>query len=84
MEDVPKDMKVLKILGMLNSDWKQEWGGGFTWNDKTYYAKPGSFYVFDPRNISRKLMKNCLRRNPRRQLHLWRKMIILKLMSQRS
>ena len=49
MDDVPKNMKVLKVLGVLNSDWKQEWGGGFTWNGKTYYAKPGSFYVFDPR-----------------------------------
>ena len=36
-----KNMKVLKVLGVLNSDWKQEWGGGFTWNGKTYYAKPG-------------------------------------------
>ena len=42
-------MKVLKVLGVLNSDWKEEWGGGFTWNGKTHYAKPGSFYVFDPR-----------------------------------
>ena len=49
MDDIPKDVKVLKVLGVLNSDWKQEWGGGFTWNDKTYYAKPGSFYLFDPR-----------------------------------
>ena len=49
IHDVPKDMKVLKVLGVLNSDWKQEWGGGFTWNGKTYYAKPGSFYLFDPR-----------------------------------
>ena len=49
MDDVPKNMKVLKVLGVLNSDWKQEWGGGFTWNGKTYYAKPGSFYFFDPR-----------------------------------
>lgn len=49
MEDVPKEMKVLKVLGVLNSDWKPEWGGGFTWNSKTYYAPPCSFYVFDPR-----------------------------------
>ena len=49
MDDIPKDVKVLKVLGVLNSDWKQEWGGGFTWNSKTYYAKPGSFYLFDPR-----------------------------------
>ena len=49
MDDIPKNVKVLKVLGVLNSDWKQEWGGGFTWNDKTYYAKPGSFYLFDPK-----------------------------------
>ena len=34
MDDIPKNVKVLKVLGVLNSDWKQEWGGGFTWNDK--------------------------------------------------
>ena len=27
MDDVPKNMKVVKILGVLNSDWKKEWGG---------------------------------------------------------
>tara|TARA_A100001011_G_scaffold330331_1_gene356089 strand:+ start:739 stop:1371 length:633 start_codon:yes stop_codon:yes gene_type:complete len=47
-DDIPKDWKVLKVLGCLNSDWKEEWGGGFTWNDNGYYAPPGSFYVFDP------------------------------------
>jgi len=47
-DDIPKDWKVLKVLGCLNSDWKEEWGGGFTWNDNKYYAAPGSFYVFDP------------------------------------
>ena len=47
-DDIPKDWKVLKVLGCLNSDWKEEWGGGFTWNDNKYYAPPGSFYVFDP------------------------------------
>ena len=47
-DDIPKDWKVLKVLGVLNSDWKEEWGGGFTWNGNNYYLKPGSFYVFDP------------------------------------
>ena len=47
-DDIPKDWKVLKVLGCLNSDWKEEWGGGFTWNGNGYYAPPGSFYVFDP------------------------------------
>ena len=37
------------VLLYANDTWKQEWGGGFTWNGKTYYAKPGSFYLFDPR-----------------------------------
>ena len=49
MDDVPKNMKVVKIRGVLNSDWKQEWGGGFTWNGKTYYANWFLFYFFDPR-----------------------------------
>ena len=47
-DDIPKNMKVLKILGVLNSDWKEEWGGGFEWNKQTYYAPPTSFYVFNP------------------------------------
>ena len=47
-DDIPKNMKVLKILGVLNSDWKEEWGGGFEWNKETYYAPPTSFYVFNP------------------------------------
>jgi len=47
-DDIPKDWKVLKVLGVLNSDWKEDWGGGFTWNGNNYYLKPGSFYVFDP------------------------------------
>jgi len=44
-----KDIHVVKVLGILNTDWKEDWGGGFHWNGKDYYAPPGSFYVFNPR-----------------------------------
>ena len=38
----------VKILGIINSDWKEEWGGGFIHNETKYYIKPTSFCIFDP------------------------------------
>ena len=43
----PSD-NLIKVLGLLNSDWKEEWGGGFFHNGTSNYAKPTSLYVFDP------------------------------------
>jgi len=40
--------KIIKILGIINSDWEEEWGGGFVCNEKSTYAKPTSFWIFDP------------------------------------
>ena len=37
----------IKILGILNTDWKEEWGGGFCHNGTSNYIKPTSFCVFD-------------------------------------
>ena len=37
----------VKILGILNSDWEEEWGGGFIHNGTNYYIKPTSFCIFD-------------------------------------
>ena len=43
-----KDTPIIKVLGILNSDWKKSWGGGFEHgNDFTLEA--GDFIVFDPR-----------------------------------
>ena len=39
--------KVVKILGIINSDWEEKWGGGFFHNGTSNYAKPTSFYIFD-------------------------------------
>jgi hypothetical protein len=38
----------VKILGILNSDWEEEWGGGFFHNGTSNYIKPTSFCIFDP------------------------------------
>ena len=46
--DQKKDENYLKIVGLLNSDWKEEWGGGLICNGKSSYVKPTSFCIFDP------------------------------------
>jgi len=47
--DSLKDYPVLKILGILDIDWKPEWGGGFVWNQKPYSMSPNEFLIFDPK-----------------------------------
>ena len=39
---------VVKILGIINSDWKEEWGGEFFHDGTSNYIKPTSFCIFDP------------------------------------
>ena len=46
--DNEKDENFVKILGIINSDWKKEWGGGFFHNGTSNYIKPTSFCIFDP------------------------------------
>ena len=46
--DNERDEGLVKILGIINSDWEEEWGGGFVCNGKSTYAKPTSFWIFDP------------------------------------
>jgi len=46
-EDHLKEEGLIKILGLLNSDWKEEWGGGFFHNGTSNYIKPTSFCIFD-------------------------------------
>lgn len=45
--DMLPNKKCLKVLGILNTNWKQEWGGQFEWNGKKYPMIPGQFLVFD-------------------------------------
>tara|TARA_B100000749_G_C18202199_1_gene372434 strand:+ start:97 stop:624 length:528 start_codon:yes stop_codon:yes gene_type:complete len=46
--DALKDKNLVKIIGIINSDWKEEWGGGFLHNGISNYIKPTSFGIFDP------------------------------------
>ena len=46
--DHEKKEELVKILGIINSDWKEEWGGGFFYNGMSNYIKPTSFCIFDP------------------------------------
>ena len=46
--DEEKKNNFVKILGIINSDWKEEWGGGFFHNGTSNYVKPTSFCIFDP------------------------------------
>jgi hypothetical protein len=51
IDDDLKDTKILKILGILNPNWKPEWGGGFIWGNQLYPLSPGDFLIFDPRVV---------------------------------
>ena len=44
-----RSKKLVKIVGLLNSDWKEDWGGGFIYNGQSNYIKPTSFCIFDPK-----------------------------------
>ena len=46
--DQPKKDEFVKIVGIINSDWKEEWGGGFFHNGTHNYIKPTSFCIFEP------------------------------------
>ena len=39
----------IKVLGILNHEWKEDWGGGFFYDDKVYHLRPGDFCIFDPK-----------------------------------
>ena len=46
--DNEKQEPFVKILGIINSDWEEKWGGGFIHNGTSNYIKPTSFCIFDP------------------------------------
>ena len=39
----------MKVLGIINSDWKDGDGGGFQHDGTLHKLLPGDFIVFDPR-----------------------------------
>ena len=45
--DHTKRENVIKILGIVNSDWQESWGGGFIHDEESNYIKPTSFALFD-------------------------------------
>ena len=45
--DYKENSPIVKILGILNSDWKEEWGGSFFCDGTSNYIKPTSFCIFD-------------------------------------
>ena len=44
-----QDSNLIKVLGIINSDWDPQWGGGFMWNNKTYSIGVNEFLIFDPK-----------------------------------
>ena len=48
-KDELQDTPIIKVLGILNSDWKKSWGGGFEHGGVLLSPEPGDFIVFDPR-----------------------------------
>ena len=46
--DHEKEKNFVKILGIINSDWEENWGGNFFHNGTSNYVKPTSFCIFDP------------------------------------
>ena len=43
------NIPILKILGILNSDWGSECGGGFIWGKQSFNLNFGDFIIFDPK-----------------------------------
>ena len=39
----------VRVLFLLNTDWKEEWKGGVKYDTEVYNFKPGSAIIFDPR-----------------------------------
>ena len=43
----PESMKLTKVLGILNTDWQDSWGGGFEHGGEVYPVRPTDFIIFD-------------------------------------
>ncbi len=48
-EDGLKDINIIKLLGILNTDWEDDWGGGFLHGGTVYPVRPTDFILFDPK-----------------------------------
>jgi hypothetical protein len=48
-KDKLKDTAIIKVLWILNSDWKKTYGGGFEHGGVLHSPEPGDFIIFDPR-----------------------------------
>ena len=42
-----KEMNLIKVLGVLNTDWQDSWGGGFEHGGEVYPVRPTDFLIFD-------------------------------------
>ena len=47
-KDHSKEEGLVKILGIINSEWEEKWGGSFFHDGTINYIKPTSFCIFDP------------------------------------
>jgi len=47
-DDIPKDTKVVKLLGLLHAEWPYDNGGHFYHGGKEHILSPGTFLCFDP------------------------------------
>ena len=45
--DDPRHKNFIKVLGILNSDWQDSWGGGFEHGGEVYPVRPTDFIIFD-------------------------------------
>ena len=52
-EDIPKGMKVVKLLGLLHAEWPESNGGHFQHGGSVHKLIPSTFLCFDP------LVKHC-------------------------
>ena len=43
----PESILLIKVLGILNTDWQDSWGGGFEHGGEVYPVRPTDFAIFD-------------------------------------
>ena len=41
------EKNLIKVLGVLNTDWQDSWGGGFEHGGEVYPVRPTDFIIFD-------------------------------------
>ena len=48
-DNIHTDDAAIKVLGILNPEWDEDWGGGFYYNGDIIKLSPGDFCIFDAR-----------------------------------